>query len=214
MRLQRLRFELGVELASEEVGMVGDLDDLDVGSVGGGAGNLQAGAGEQLLVFAIELVAVTMAFADLGGAVGTMGERSGLQFAGPRTEAHGSAEFFHAAQLAQLVDDTMRRLRIEFAGVGVLQSADVARELDAGGLHAQTDAEIRHLFLARIADSIQHAGNAALAEAAGNEDAVETLELRFVAAIVGAGGLKTFRLDPMNFELEVLRDGAVRQRFL
>ena len=78
--------ELGVELASEEVGMVGDFDDLDVGSVGSGAGDLKAGAGEQLLVFAIELVAVTMAFADLGGAVGRWANDPGsnLQVHAPR----------------------------------------------------------------------------------------------------------------------------------
>ena len=34
MRLQGLGFELGMELAAEEVGVVGQLDDFDVGSVG------------------------------------------------------------------------------------------------------------------------------------------------------------------------------------
>ena len=46
VRLERLGFELGVELAAEEEGVAGDLDDLDVGGVGGGAGEAQAGAGE------------------------------------------------------------------------------------------------------------------------------------------------------------------------
>ena len=49
VRLERLGLELGVELAAEEVGMAGDLDDLDVGGVGRGAGEAEAGAGEQLL---------------------------------------------------------------------------------------------------------------------------------------------------------------------
>ena len=62
---------------------------------------------------------------------------------------------------------------VEFAGVGVLEAADVARKLDAGGLHAQADAEVGHLLFAGVADGVQHALDAALAEAAGNEDAVE-----------------------------------------
>ena len=58
VRFQWLRFELGVELASEEVGVVWDLDDLDVGSVGRGSGDAQSSAGEQRLVFAVEFVAM------------------------------------------------------------------------------------------------------------------------------------------------------------
>ena len=44
VRLQRLRLELGMELAAEEPGMVGDLADLDVRAVGRLAGDAQAGA--------------------------------------------------------------------------------------------------------------------------------------------------------------------------
>src|SRR5437763_7704345 len=43
MRLHRLGFELGMELAAQEPGVVGDLADLDVGAVGGLAGETQAG---------------------------------------------------------------------------------------------------------------------------------------------------------------------------
>jgi hypothetical protein len=38
VRLERLRFELGVELAAEEERVRGDLDDLDVGRVGSRTG--------------------------------------------------------------------------------------------------------------------------------------------------------------------------------
>jgi hypothetical protein len=69
----------------------------------------------------------------------------------------------------------VRRGGVELAGVGVLQAADVARELDAGGLHAEADAEVGNLVLAGVADGVQHALDAALAEAAGDEDAVEAL---------------------------------------
>ena len=69
MRLERLGFELGVELAAEEEGVSGDLDDLDVGGVGGGSGETEAAAGEDGFVLAVELVAMAVAFGDLGGAV-------------------------------------------------------------------------------------------------------------------------------------------------
>jgi len=64
--LEGLGFELGVELAAEEIGVAGDLDDLDVGGVRGGAAEAQAAAGEKGFIFTIELVAVAVALADLG----------------------------------------------------------------------------------------------------------------------------------------------------
>ena len=64
---------------------------------------------------------------------------------------------------------------VEFAGVGVGEAADVAGELDAGGLHAEADSEIGDVVFAGVADGVEHAFDAALAEASGNEDAVEAL---------------------------------------
>ena len=87
--LEGLGFELGVELAAEEVGVAGDLDDFDVGLVGSGAGDAQAGAGEQGFVLAVELVAVTVALADLRcAAVGAAGERIFLR--GCRSRRRGA----------------------------------------------------------------------------------------------------------------------------
>lgn len=84
MGLEGLGLEFGVELAAQEVGVAGDFDDLDVGLVGSGAADLQAGACEQGFVLAIELVTVTMALADLLlAAIGAAGERVFLQNAGP-----------------------------------------------------------------------------------------------------------------------------------
>ena len=70
------------------------------------------------------------------------GEGVGLEDAVPGAEAHGAAHLFDAAQFAQLVDDAVRGGGIELAGVGVFEAADVAGELDAGGLHAEADAEV------------------------------------------------------------------------
>ena len=84
MRLQRLRLELRMELAAEEMRMSGELDDLDVGAVGRGPGDAQARRGQRLFVLAVEFVAVAVAFADLGLSIDLVGERAGLELAGPR----------------------------------------------------------------------------------------------------------------------------------
>ena len=61
---------------------------------------------------------------------------------------------------------------LELGAVGVGHAADVAGELDDGHLEAEADAEERQAVLARPADRLDHALDAALAEAAGNQQAV------------------------------------------
>ena len=97
-----------------------------------------------------------------------------------------------------------------------LEAADVACELDGGGLHAEADAEVRGARLAGVADGVEHAFDAALAEAAGDEDAVEAGELlREVGWLAGGvEGFEAFGFDPGDAELEVVGEGAVDERFL
>src|SRR5579884_698233 len=154
-------------------------------------------------------MAVTLA--DFERAVSFLRERSGFELAGPRAQTHGAAEFFDSAQFTKFVDDAVRRGGIEFAGVGVGQTADVTRKFDARGLHAQTNAKVGDLLFAREADRVQHAGDAPLAEAARDEDAVVILELGFVGLI---RRLQPLRLDPIHLQFQVVGEGAVNQRFL
>src|SRR3954452_17030632 len=119
-----------------------------------------------------------MALADLEVAVDAMCQRVGLDLASPRTQAHGAAELVDAAQLAQLIDDAVRGGLVELAGIRAFEHAHVSRKLDARRLHAEADPEVRNLLFARVADRVQHAFDAALAEAAGDEDAVIIFELR------------------------------------
>ena len=60
--LERLGLELRVELAAEEEGMGGDLDDLDVGGVWSGSSEAQTAASEDGFVLAVEFVTVTVTF--------------------------------------------------------------------------------------------------------------------------------------------------------
>ena len=91
----------------------------------------------------------------------------------------------------------------------MLQSADVARELDHHGLHSQADSEIRHFAFARVANGRNHAFHAALAESARNQNAVVLLQLARAirpAHVVG--------LDPVDIHLQPVRQCAVQQGFL
>src|SRR6202035_3546634 len=112
MWLERPGFELWMELAAQKPRMVRSFDDLDVILVRSAAGDAQARGGKYPFVIAIELVAVAMALADFELAVGFGGERAGLEFAGPRTQAHGATHFIDAEQFAEFVDDAMRGLRV------------------------------------------------------------------------------------------------------
>ncbi len=209
VRLQRLGFEFGVELAAEEEGVRGDFDDLDVGGVGRGAGEAEACAGEDGFVLAVELVAVTVALADFCFAVGVGGEGVGLHDAVPGSEAHGATHLFNSGELAEFVDDAVRGGGVELAGVGVLEAAYIAGVLDAGGLHAETDAEVGDCLFAGVADGVEHTFDAALAEAAGYEDAVEALKLSGVV-----GDFEAFGFEPGDAELEVVGERAVDESFL
>src|SRR6185312_767406 len=134
----------------------------------------------------------------------------GFELASPCPQPHRSSKFVDAAQLAQFVDDAMRCSGIEFAGVGLFQATYIPCVLDAGCLHAQANAKVGNLLLARVADRVQHAFDTALAEAAGHEDAVKAFELDFIVAIT-IFALKPLGLYPCEVELEIVRDRAMNQ---
>jgi hypothetical protein len=108
-------------------------------------------------------------------------ERALLHGRGLRAQAHRAAEvrlLVAALDLAVVVlplgderDDRVLRVGIELGGVGALEIALVARDLDRRDLHAEADAQVRHLVLARELHRRDLALDAALAEAAGTSTA-------------------------------------------
>ena len=78
-----------------------------------------------------------------------------------------------------------RAVGLELGAVGVGEPADVAGELDDRHLQAETDAEEREVVLARPADGLDHPVDAALAEPAGDEQAVEAAEEAAGGGLVG-----------------------------
>ena len=101
-------------------------------------------------------------------------------------EAHGAAEVAALAALLELVaphpfrhqaDDGLGRLA-ELGRARLVDAAQIARGLDGRHLHAEADAEIGHVVLARELGGEDLAFRAALAEAARHEDAVDVLRGR------------------------------------
>src|SRR6185369_3278056 len=162
VRLHGLGFELRMELTAQIPGMVAEFADLHVRIVRSLAGNLQPRGLQALFVFAIELVAMAMAFVDFARAVGLVRHAALGQTAGPTAQPHGSAEFVNALEFAEFEDDAVRRARIELGGVGGFQAAYVARVFDHQRLHAEADPEVRNLAFPRELDGIEHAVDAAL----------------------------------------------------
>ena len=97
--------------------------------------------------------------------------------------------------------------RAELGRVCILDAGERARRLDDGHLHAEADAEIRHLALAGEAGRPDLALGAALAEAAGHQDAVNALQKR--RRILA---LEDLALDPVEVDLDLVGDAAVVQR--
>src|ERR1039458_814155 len=209
VRLHGLALELGMELAAQIPRMVGELADFDVRIVRRLARDLEARRLQALFVFAIELVAVVMGLVDFARAVGVVSDAALGQAASPASQPHGAAQLVDALEFAELEDDAVRRARIELGGIGGLQSAHVAREFDHQGLHAEADPEVRHLAFARELDGVEHAVDAALAEAAGHQDAVVIFQLPLPILASHA-----FGLDPIYVDLQLVRQAAMQQRFL
>src|SRR5258707_2686424 len=129
-------------------------------------------------------------------------------------EAHGAAEIAGVRSLLELVAaqpfrhqaDQWFGRRAELRRIRFLDADEIARRLDHRHLHPKADAEIGHVALAgelRLADL---ALRAALAEAAGHQNAVDVLE-------EGRGVLvlEHFALDPVEMDLDLVGDTAMRQ---
>src|SRR4029077_20333388 len=66
VRLERLRFELWMELHADEPGVIGKLDDFGQRAVGRYPRKAEPGLLQRILVPDVDFVAVAMALADMG----------------------------------------------------------------------------------------------------------------------------------------------------
>ena len=101
----------------------------------------------------------------------------------------------------------MRSLQIKFAGVGALETANVSCELHHRHLHAQADSKKRYLVFPRIPNSGNFSLGAAIAETAGNQNAVDLLEDGLSAFL-----FDLFRFDAVEIDLNFIGNAAVDKR--
>ena len=140
----------------------------------------QAGRRQFVEIVIVELVAVAVPLVDRILAVERVHQRARQQARLLRAQAHAAAQvgllvahLLAARQILPLGDQRDHRMirgAVEFGAVGALQAEHAARVFDDRQLHPQADAEIRNAILARIADRLDLALDAAVAEAAGHQD--------------------------------------------
>ena len=104
----------------------------------------------------------------------------------------------------------MRAAVYEFRAVGVFPLEYGARRLNRHELHAQVNAQIGDVVLARIPYGAQQTQESALTVVSGNDDTVYVCKIR--TDVINM--LKRFRIDLFDRKISLERgDGRVEQRF-
>src|SRR5262245_26902034 len=197
MRLKRPRFELGVELHADEPGMVLVLDHLRQQPVRRHAGKPHPVLLEATAIPGIDLVAMTVALGNLGGAIVDLARTAAAlqqRWIGP--EPHRTAKLAVDAAPLELValhplghqaDHRFRR-GAELGRVCLFDAAEIARRLDHGHLHPEANPEIRDLARARELRGLDLPFGTALSKSAVDENSVHVLrEWRRILALQHLG---------------------------
>ena len=217
--IQHARQVLRVELDADEPRVVFDLDDLHAHARLVLADKRQPALFQRVDVLRVDLVSVAMALEDLVLA-GVQRAETGplaavLKERGAEAETHRCAHG-RLVDFGHEHDELVGRGAVEFFRRRVLDAAYVARVLDDGDLHAQADAKVRLLVLARPGAGGNHAFGGALAEAAGDEDPRGLDDFVPCGVVFGrvgrlAFGLEVVRVDPADIELFLAAHGSVFQ---
>ena len=168
----------------------------------------------------VDFVAVAEAEARGGGVVVEGGdEGAGGEFDVLAAEAHVTAETFDFFLFGEDVDDGIDAGGLELGGVSVGEFADVAGVFDDGHLETEADAEEGDFIFAGEADAFDFAFDAAVAEAAGDDDTVEALEPFGDEALAGGGIGRAFGpdfagVDPFDIDPTTGMGGTMFQRFI
>jgi hypothetical protein len=114
-------------------------------------------------------------------------------------------------------DDRVRRLRSEFGGMGVLESAHVPSPFDDGDLEPEADTEEGHLFLSGPLDGGDHTLGPSMSEPTGDDDPLGATDgppgVVVLDRVRGLGlGLEVGRVDPLEVELFAAAHGSVFER--
>src|SRR5690606_10191223 len=207
--------KLGVKLAGNEPGVVGQLDHFDQ-IVHGQAGEPHARLLQLLPVIIVHLVAVPVTLPYLFLAINRGGERSLCKVYPLGAEPHRTAEvgilvtLLHGAGTRLPFGDQrnhrVRRRLVELGALRTTERSHVPREFNDRDLHAETDAEIGNAIFARETYRLDLAFDSAVAKTAGNDDTVHSLEA------ADSLRLDVLRFAVMDIDASASMDASVQQR--
>ena len=166
--------------------------------------------GQRLLVEAVELVAMAMALVDDFLAVEPEGERVGREPAGVAAEPHRAAHVVDAEQVAQLVDDLVRRVLGDLGRVGVGRGprrCARTRRPPTGirsRCRSRESARVRAYSAAAIMPRLPRSP-----KPGRDEDADRVLE-----QLHAVGLLERFGLDVLQLDLQPVLEAAVVERLV
>ena len=201
--------ELRVELCTQMEVAAGQLHSLHQMAVRACAGNDQPGVLHLLPEVVVEFIAVAVALPDLALAV-TLGHLgAGRHCAGILAQAHGAALGDVALLIRHQGDDVVGTVRGELAGIGVLVAQHIAGKFNDHDLHTKADAKAGHMVLAGVLSGLDHALDAAVAKAAGHDDAVHVCKSFLAGSLIG----QILAFHPADLHLTVVLKPGVVQAF-
>ena len=164
--------------------------------------------GQPLAIFVVELIAVPVPLRDVRRSV-SLERRCVFPVNAARegAQAHGASLVGHAPLALHQVDDGIRCVRVQLAGVSPLHAAHMAGKLHHRHLHSQTDAQKRYFMLPGIADGGDLALDPPAAKAAGYQDAVHSGKEHLHVALCDR-----FAVYPADVYLYPVLDPSVGQR--
>ena len=187
---------------------IAQLHGLDQPSVRREAGEREPCGGQRIAVIVVEFIAMAMALGDGVRAVAARHGGAGLDYAGIRAQAQRAALVNIIALTGHEVDDLVRAQLVKFAGMRIGDARHISRVFDHGDLHAKADAEVGQALFAGIARGQQHAVDAASAEAAGHDDAIQTAQER-----VAVFRRQVLGIDPVDVDVRAQRVARMAHGF-
>ena len=199
--------ELGVELGAQMELAAGQLDRFHQAAIGAGARDHKTLGLHLIPELVVELVAVAMALPDLALAVALGHLGAGGHGARVLAQTHGAALGNVAFLVGHQGDDVVLAVRGKLAGVGVGVAQHVAGKLHHHDLHTKADAKVGDIVLPGVLRGLDHALNAAVAKAAGHDDAVHIGEDLLAGFLIG----QVLALHPLDLHLTVVLKAGVVQ---
>ena len=163
---------------------------------------------KRVAVAVVKLIAVTVPFLHFAAAVGLFQEGARVDFTGISTQAHGTAFGKIALLVGHQIDDRVRPIGFEFAGVCFGKAQHVACKFNYRDLHAQADSQIGDVVLPGIFGGDNFALNTPLAESAGNQNTVTVGQI-FLGGFVG----NQLRLHPFDLDFGIVFVARMAQGF-